>query len=607
MLNDAVRNESYYRAISKKIENNFKTVLDIGTGTGLLSIYARKAGATSIYSCDYSPTMISIADKVLKANHLKDSIVLINKLSNELSVPEDVPHRLSLAVTETFDGGLLGEHILQTLIHAWDNLLELKINENGEIFHRVIPHGATLFITPIESLDVARKNYILLSNRIKRCSFTEGLDLSLLQSFAFSTEPYDTENLKNLVFKSLGPTLQLFEFDFNNVSQLKRFYSGDQEKRLEIESSDVGFFDALVVWFDLMLDEEITVTSSPLSKNRCCWEQAIFPMKKQSFISNKCSISISASCKDGILSVKTDTNSNGNSTICLPQPVIRFLNCETLLLAYIQLLKHIKDVYNEILLLDLSWFPYFSLLASKYFNGTIHSSSQHLEDLDVIIKSLGSNINKNKIKHQEWSEMLTHIEQPDIKYDIILLDILTTAGEIDEEVISLVPVLRNLLTPNGLLLPSKLTIHCMLVFSEELANLSLMNSGKDDLKIAEYINEYKVSHMVDFKLEELAFQEMSACFDIAVLDMNNIINEPYLFEKELEIDKTGCINSVLYWFSMNYNPEISFSTRSPDSHINQAAMLLDDAVNIEKNMRIKLSLYYNSGAMKFVASSIKNL
>lgn len=349
---------------------------------------------------------------------------------------------MSVAVTETFDGGLLGEHILQTLIHAWDNLLESKTNDDGQTYNRVIPQGAVLYITPIESLEIARKNYILLSDRIERQSFTEGLDLSLLQSYTYSTEPYDTENLKNLVFKPLGPTQKLFEFDFNDVSQLKNFFIGDEDKFFKIESNEDGFVDALGIWFDLVLDSEITITSSPLSKNRCCWEQAIFPMKKQCLMSKKCSISVSASCKDGILSVNTDTSSNDNSKSSLPQPVIRFMNCETLLLTYVQLLNHVKNLYSKISLLDLSWFPYFSLLVSKCFNGTIHSSSQHLEDLDVIIESLGSKLNKNKIQYQGWPEMLTLLEEPNIKYDVILIDILTTAGEIDEEAISLVPVLR---------------------------------------------------------------------------------------------------------------------------------------------------------------------
>ena len=32
-------------------------------------------------------------------------------------------YRVKLVVTETFDAGLFGEHIVSTLIHAWNNLI----------------------------------------------------------------------------------------------------------------------------------------------------------------------------------------------------------------------------------------------------------------------------------------------------------------------------------------------------------------------------------------------------------------------------------------------------------------------------------------------------
>jgi len=36
MLNDTDRNEAYYRAIAHQIQEGFSSVLDVGTGTGIL-------------------------------------------------------------------------------------------------------------------------------------------------------------------------------------------------------------------------------------------------------------------------------------------------------------------------------------------------------------------------------------------------------------------------------------------------------------------------------------------------------------------------------------------------------------------------------------------
>ena len=53
MLKDSIRTRCYMNAIMKNkdlFEN--KIVLDIGCGTGVLSIFAAKAGAKHVYSVD---------------------------------------------------------------------------------------------------------------------------------------------------------------------------------------------------------------------------------------------------------------------------------------------------------------------------------------------------------------------------------------------------------------------------------------------------------------------------------------------------------------------------------------------------------------------------
>ena len=47
---------------------------------------------------------------------------LIPKLSLDM-VQTDMPEKVALLVTETFDSVLLGEHVLETMLHAWRNFL----------------------------------------------------------------------------------------------------------------------------------------------------------------------------------------------------------------------------------------------------------------------------------------------------------------------------------------------------------------------------------------------------------------------------------------------------------------------------------------------------
>lgn len=55
MLKDTNRTETYRRAIENNPQDfKDKIVLDIGCGTGILSIFAARAGAKHVYAIEYA-------------------------------------------------------------------------------------------------------------------------------------------------------------------------------------------------------------------------------------------------------------------------------------------------------------------------------------------------------------------------------------------------------------------------------------------------------------------------------------------------------------------------------------------------------------------------
>ena len=56
-----------------------------------------------------------------------------------------------MVVTETFDAGLLGEHVIASLRHAWKELL---INDDSSL---VIPRAATVHVAAVECFEIRRK------------------------------------------------------------------------------------------------------------------------------------------------------------------------------------------------------------------------------------------------------------------------------------------------------------------------------------------------------------------------------------------------------------------------------------------------------------------
>ena len=85
MLRDRPRVNAYHDAIMKNkhlFEN--KIVLDVGSGTGVLSMFAAKAGAKLTFAVDACPRICHLAEELIRSNRLQDRIRVINKRIEEI-------------------------------------------------------------------------------------------------------------------------------------------------------------------------------------------------------------------------------------------------------------------------------------------------------------------------------------------------------------------------------------------------------------------------------------------------------------------------------------------------------------------------------------------
>ncbi|XP_047434184.1 protein arginine N-methyltransferase 9 [Mugil cephalus] len=310
MLNDRGRNRKYQQAIQKAVQNGCNTVLDIGTGTGILGMCAKKAGAAEVYACELSKTMYELACEVLAANGMDGSIKILHMKSLEMEVPKDIPHRVSLVVTETVDAGLFGEGIIESLIHAWHHLLlppQRGENEFGEqsATGRVIPAGATVFGMAVESREI-RRHHRLRVTEVGGLSLAAAGELHSPVSCSSepddSMEPYTTERLSRLPggYKPLTEPFTVLNIDFNNVQELEGLSSREVQELL-LPVTEEGVLDALAVWFQLHLDEESSLSTGP--KEDTCWEQAIYPVHSPEGFALKPrdKLIVEVSCRDAFL------------------------------------------------------------------------------------------------------------------------------------------------------------------------------------------------------------------------------------------------------------------------------------------------------------------
>jgi Flp pilus assembly protein TadD len=122
MMNDVPRNAVYDEAIRRVAPG--RSVLDIGTGAGLLAMMAARAGARWVASCEQTPWIAAKAKEVVAANGLGDKIKLIARHSTDLQIGRDLSERAEVLVTEVFGTSAINELVIPTVAHAHAQLLQ---------------------------------------------------------------------------------------------------------------------------------------------------------------------------------------------------------------------------------------------------------------------------------------------------------------------------------------------------------------------------------------------------------------------------------------------------------------------------------------------------
>jgi type III protein arginine methyltransferase len=92
-----------------------RTLLDIGTGSGLLAMHAAKAGASHVYAFELDQRLALTARDIFAANGLADRVTILPVHSTELDRDRDLAGGADLVISEISSDDLLGESVLCSL------------------------------------------------------------------------------------------------------------------------------------------------------------------------------------------------------------------------------------------------------------------------------------------------------------------------------------------------------------------------------------------------------------------------------------------------------------------------------------------------------------
>ncbi|MCG7374136.1 ribosomal protein L11 methyltransferase [Pseudomonas luteola] len=249
MLNDHQRNQAFFDAI-EATDFVGKTVLDIGTGTGLLAMLIARRGAQHVYTCECNELVAEKAKEIIKANGLQERITVINKLSTDLLSGIDIPKELDVLVSETVDCGFFGEGFGYALLHAQSNLLKADAE--------IIPGAVSLTACLLSSQEVANLNYIY--------DDIFGLDVSAFNSFR--TQGYFPVRLNTWEHRLISNAVDLYESSFYTG------FSFNTAEQIIFSAQANALAHGVVFWFNLKLKDDIVLSNDPHNP-RSHWMQAV--------------------------------------------------------------------------------------------------------------------------------------------------------------------------------------------------------------------------------------------------------------------------------------------------------------------------------------------
>jgi tetratricopeptide (TPR) repeat protein len=257
MLADEARNRAYDKVLRKVVKPGDR-VLDIGTGSGLLAMMAARAGAAEVIACEREHVIADVAKTIIEKNGYADRVKVHAMDSRLLRLGKEVEDRVDVIVSEILDVAVIGEGMLPSIRDALRNLAKPDTT--------VIPAGARVKAQLIE-LPYHHYNPGLGN--------VEGFDLRAFEQFE-QDGGRKTLYLHGDHGHGVSEIITLRTFDFRKPGMA---LTETRPERFSIRFDQVEDrnVDGILMWFDLMLDEETVVSSGPNGDFEH-WGQVFYPL-----------------------------------------------------------------------------------------------------------------------------------------------------------------------------------------------------------------------------------------------------------------------------------------------------------------------------------------
>uniref|UniRef100_A0A8C6SNJ4 type I protein arginine methyltransferase n=1 Tax=Neogobius melanostomus TaxID=47308 RepID=A0A8C6SNJ4_9GOBI len=273
MLKDRVRTESY-RDFMYKNPALFKdkVVLDVGCGTGILSMFAAKAGAKRVIAVDQSDIILHAMD-IVRLNGLEDRVTLVKGRIEDITLPVD---KVDIIVSEWMGYFLLFESMLDSVLYARD----MYLADGGSVFPDLCTMSLAAVADPLKH-----------GEHVAFWESVYGFDMSVMKAVVIPEAAVEVVSAETLIsepaviksFDCNDVSLSDLEFESDfclkisktTVSQQLCALPGYAERRREIGANEK--LNLLLLYN--CLNPQVTFSTGP-HVDKTHWKQTVFLLEK---------------------------------------------------------------------------------------------------------------------------------------------------------------------------------------------------------------------------------------------------------------------------------------------------------------------------------------
>lgn len=256
MLRDRPRQIAYRDAIHQNRDKfRDKVVLDVGAGTGILSILCAKAGARRVYAVEASQ-VANIASRIVEENDVADIVQVSHCKIEDFTLPANET-KVDIIISEWMGFYLLHEGMLDSVLWARDHFLR----DDGLMF----PSCATISLAPCS-----------VPSRFADWSEVDGVKMTALGAALRQQKSFKPEVIHCKVDDLLHEGTVMAWLDLREVT------SADLEQLTfneVIVANRSGRYEGVCIWFDcefpLNDNGESVVLSTAPTAAETHWQQTV--------------------------------------------------------------------------------------------------------------------------------------------------------------------------------------------------------------------------------------------------------------------------------------------------------------------------------------------